>query len=117
MKNIFYLVVLFALLSSVHLYADEKQVPVEGKWGDERVRTLNPEVYINNNVLSIYLADTLKNLAIVVTDSNGSIVYQDIFSNVDSYTYTIWLSEQPCCYKIIITHSIGYLTGTFTVEL
>jgi hypothetical protein len=78
MKNIFYLVVLFTLLFSVHLYADEKQVPVKGKWGDERVRTLipaHPEVYINNNVLSIYLPDALKSLVIVITDSNASIVY------------------------------------------
>jgi hypothetical protein len=97
MKSDFCLAVLFTLLFSVHLYADEKQVPVEGKWGDERVRTSAleyPVVYVTNNVLSIYLSDTLENLAIVILDSNGLVVYQDCISSCgSSYTHMIDLNR------------------------
>ncbi|MDR1201933.1 MAG: DUF3244 domain-containing protein [Tannerellaceae bacterium] len=117
MKNYHYLVVLFAFLFSINVYADEKQISVEGEWGNERVRSSAPErpiVYINNNVLSIYLADALENLAIVIIDSSGLIVYQDcLSSNGDGYTHTIWLSEQSGNYTIELSHSNGVLSGEF----
>jgi hypothetical protein len=117
MKNYHYLVVLFAFLFSVNVYADEKQINVEGEWGNERVRSSvpkHPVAYINNNVLSIYLADTLENLAIVITDSNGSIVYQDcISSNGSEYIHMIDLKLDY--YTIMITHNLGYLNGSFSI--
>jgi hypothetical protein len=119
MKNYYYLVVLFAFLFSVNVYADKKQIDVEGKWGDELIRTSAPEhpvVSIDENLLSIYLADALENLTIVIADSNGFIVYQDCISSTEgAYTYTIWLSEQPGYYTIAITHSLGYLSGSFSI--
>jgi hypothetical protein len=120
MKNYHCLVVLFVFLFSVNVYAGKKQIAVEGEWGDERVRTSAPEhpvVSIDENLLSIYLADALENLTIVITDSNGFIVYQDCISSTEgAYTYTIWLSEQPGYYTIAVTHSLGYLSGMFTFE-
>jgi hypothetical protein len=41
MKNYHYLVVLFVFLFSVKVYADKKQIAVEGEWGDELVHTCN----------------------------------------------------------------------------
>ncbi|MDR1200131.1 MAG: DUF3244 domain-containing protein [Tannerellaceae bacterium] len=115
-----YLVVLFVFLFSVNVYAETKQVDVEGKWGDELIRTSAPElpvVSIDGNLLSIYLADALENLTIVIADSNGFIVYQDcISSNEGGYTYPIWLSKQPGSYTIEISHSYGTLNGMFTVN-
>jgi hypothetical protein len=120
MKTYHYLVVLFAFLFSVNVYADKKQINVEGKWGDGQVRTSAPEhlaVSIDGNLLSIDLVDALENLTIVITDSNGLIVYQDcISSSGGAYTYTIWLSEQPGSYTIEISHSNGTLSGMFTVN-
>jgi hypothetical protein len=118
MKNYYCLSVLFAFLFSVHVYADQNQVEVEGKWGDERVRSSVPEhlvAYINNNVLSIYLVDALENLTIIIIDSNGSIVYQDcISSNGSGYVHTIDLKSG--CYTIMITHHLGYLNGSFNIN-
>jgi hypothetical protein len=114
------MIVLLTLLFSAHVYATkDKNIPVEGEWGNERVRTSAPEhpvVSIDENLLSIYLADALENLTIVIADSNGLIVYQDcISSSGGAYTYTIWLSEQPGYYTISITHSLGYLSGSFNI--
>ncbi|MDR3141188.1 MAG: DUF3244 domain-containing protein [Tannerellaceae bacterium] len=119
MKNSIYVVFLLTLLFSTHAYAVE-QIPVKGEWGDDRIRSSAPErpvVYINNNVLSIYLTDALESLNIVIADSNGLIVYQDcISSNGSGYIHTIGLSEQLGCYTVTITHRYGCLTGLFTIE-
>ncbi|MDR0750798.1 MAG: DUF3244 domain-containing protein [Tannerellaceae bacterium] len=119
MKNYYCFAVLFAFLFSVHVYADGENIPVEGKWEDGRVRSFAPErpvVSINGNVLSVYLADALNNLAIIIADSNGSIVYQDyISSNGSGYIHTIDLNCQPGCYTIMITHSLGCLSGSFSM--
>ena len=108
------LAALFALLFSVHVYADQKQVDIEEEWGDDRVRSFVPErpvVSINNNVLSIYPADALEDLAIVIADGNGSIVYQDcISSNRSGYTHTIDLNGQLRSCTIGLSHSKGVLT-------
>ncbi|MDR1181640.1 MAG: DUF3244 domain-containing protein [Bacteroidales bacterium] len=120
MKNYYCFTVLFAFLFSVNVYADKKQIDVDGEWGDGPVRSSAPEypvVSIDDNVLSIYLADALESLVIVIADSNGFIVYQDcISSNGSGYTYTICLNEQPGCYTVTITHSLGYLDGSFCIE-
>jgi hypothetical protein len=42
MKNSYCVAVLFAFLFPVHVYADQKQIDVEGKWTDERVRSFAP---------------------------------------------------------------------------
>jgi hypothetical protein len=68
------MIALLSLLFSVHVYADEKQVDVEGEWGDEQTRSSAPErpaVSVNGNTLSIYLADALENLTVVIADGNG----------------------------------------------
>lgn len=121
MKKTFYFITLISLLFSVNVYAQKEDVPVDGEWGDERIRSFvpaHPVVYINDNVLSIYMEDALDNLTIVVTDANGNVVYQDcISSNGSNYTHTILLSEQPQTYTITITHFYGYLTGRFSVGL
>jgi hypothetical protein len=121
MKNIISVIILLTLLFSAHVYATkDKNIPVEGTWGDELVRTSAPEhpvVSIDGNLLSIYLADALENLTIVITDSNGLIVYQDcISSSGGAYTYTTWLSEQPGYYTIALTHSLGHLSGSFRID-
>ncbi|MDR1623621.1 MAG: DUF3244 domain-containing protein [Tannerellaceae bacterium] len=120
MKNIISVITLLTFLFSVHVYADGGNIPVEGKWGNERVRSFAPErpvISIDGNVLSIYLADALENLAVVIADSNGLVVYQDcISSNGSGYIHTIWLSGQPGCYTFTITHQYGRLTGMFTIE-
>jgi hypothetical protein len=120
MKNIFCLAALFALFFSVHVYAnDDRNIPVEGEWGDERTRSFVPErpaVSINGNTLSIYLADALENLTVVIADCNGSIVYQDcISSNGSGYTHTIDVSGQPGSYTLVLSHSKGVLSGEFLI--
>ncbi|MDR1181356.1 MAG: DUF3244 domain-containing protein [Bacteroidales bacterium] len=119
MRKSIYFVLLLITLFSTHAYA-EKQIPVTGEWANERIRSFipaHPIVYISNNVLSVCLLDPLENLNIEITDSNGLIVYQDcISSNGSGYTYTIWLNEQPGYYTIAITHSLGYLSGSFSIE-
>jgi hypothetical protein len=119
MKNSIYLVLFLISFFSIHAYAEE-QVPVKGEWENERIRSFIPErpvTYINNNnVLSIYLADALENLTIVITDSNGSIVYQDRLSFYGSgYTHAMNLNDQPDCYIIIISHRSEYLSGSFCI--
>jgi hypothetical protein len=120
MKNYYCLTVLFAFLFSVNVYADKKQIDVEGEWGDERVRSsapARPVVSVDGNVLSIDLADPLENLTVVIADSNGLIVYQDcISSNGSGYTCITGLNEQPGCYTVTITHWYGCLSGMFTIE-
>jgi hypothetical protein len=120
MKNYYCLTVLFAFLFSVNVYADKKQIDVEGEWGDNIIRSSAPEhpvVSIDDNVLSIYLAGALESLVIVIADSNGLIVYQDcISSNGSGYTYAIGLNGLSGCYTITITHSLGYLNGSFCIE-
>lgn len=118
MKRIFCLMALLAILFNVCVQA--RVVENVGTWGNDRIRSYVPAcpvVEINDNVLSIYLADALENLNIVVTDNNGNIVYQDcISSNGNGYTHTIYLDEQPQGYTIEITHFYGHLTGSFNVD-
>jgi hypothetical protein len=121
MRKSIYFVFLLISFFSIHAYAEE-QIPVTGEWDKESERARSfiptrPIVYISNNVLSVYLLDPLENLNLEITDSNGSIVYQDCISSDGSgYTYTIWLNEQPGYYTISITHSLGYLSGSFNIK-
>ncbi|MDH6304561.1 hypothetical protein M2459_001296 [Parabacteroides sp. PF5-5] len=121
MKSFVRVLVLFLMLFPMTLLADEKEkdIPVEGEWGDNRTRSIDPvrpRIYLFDNVLSVYMADPLQNLTIVVSDSNGNIVYQDcISSNAPGYTHPIYLDDQPRDYTIVISHFYGYLTGRFSV--
>jgi hypothetical protein len=121
MKNIISMITLLTLLFSAHVYAiNDKDIPVEGEWGNEQVPSsapARPVVSIDGNVLSIYLADALENLTVVIADSNGSIVYQDcISSNGSDYTCITGLDEQAGSYTITITHCYGCLSGMFTIN-
>ena len=121
MKKILFLLPLLTILFSANVFADgedePEQVPVEGGWGDDRIRTLvptRPVVYINGDVLSIYLADPLADLAVVITDSDGTIVYQgSISSTQPGYTYRITLPDDTeGVYSITLSHQrYGSLTG------
>ena len=117
MKKCIPFIPLFIILSLVNVYADE-QIPVKGEWGKGKIRTLLPPappvVYINENVLSIYLADPLADLAVVITDSDGTIVYQgSISSTQPGYTYIITLpNDTEEAYTITLSHRrYGQLTG------
>jgi len=122
MKKSIFLIALFTILftfSTIHVFAKEKRVIVKGTWSNDRIRTLFPAcpvVYINDDVLSIYLADPLTDLEVVITDSNGTIVYQgSISSTQPGYTYSITLPEDTeGVYTITMSHRrYGLLTGWF----
>jgi hypothetical protein len=116
MRKSIYVVFLLISFISIHAYAKE-QIPVEGEWDNERIRSFipaRPIVYISNNVLSVHLPDPLENLNIEIIDSNGLIVYQDcISSNESGYIHMIDLKSD--CYTIMITHILGYLSGSFSM--
>ena len=117
MKKGIFLFVLFSIFSTTLVFAEEKDVPLKGGWGKGKIRTLipaPPAVYINENVLSIYLADPLDDLKVVITDSDGNIVYQDTISGTQpGHTITLQEIGQEE-YTITLTHNLyGYLTGWF----
>ena len=120
MKNIIYSISLLAIFfSTINVYAAENEIPVGGTWGNERTRSsvpTRPMITIDGTILSIYLADALENLDVVITKSNGAIVYQDCISSYGGgYTHTIELSGQPECYMITLTHRLGCINGGFCV--
>lgn len=117
MKKIVNLIVLLSFFVSVNVYAKEK-IPVKGDWGNEKKRPLTsacPVVYIDGNVLSIYLEDALLDLTVIITDNNGNIVYQNCISTTNNYeTCYILLPSNVNSFQIqLIHHTYGYLIGYY----
>lgn len=93
-------------------------VHVKGKWGDDRIRTVFPEVpqaFIDGNVLSVYCADALSDLTITVTDTEGNIILKESVTVFSGGTVSFVLDETPGTYQILLNHEYGYLLGEFVL--
>lgn len=117
-SNVIFLITLFIIFPAVHLCASGCHLPTKGDWTKIRTRSAIPSrpiVYVNDDVLSIYLEDALTALTVVITDNNGRIVYQDCISSYQpGYTHIIVLADRPEGeWTITLSHRYGELTGEF----
>ena len=77
---LFILVVVFWSTCPEFVFGSDRTINIKGKWGDDRIRTIFPqvpEVSIDENVLSVYCADTLSDLTITVTDGDGIVILKE----------------------------------------
>ena len=91
-------------------------VHVEGRWGDDRIRTIFPkvpEVSIDGSVLSIYSADSLSDLTITVVDAEGKVILEECITISSGETVNFTLGEITGMYQVRLIHKYGYLQGDF----
>jgi len=107
-----------SLLSLLSIWGNP--VPIKGSWDKSGPRSIiqvpaPPTASIEGGELAICLTDALSDLMITVTDSNGSVVYQEVVSGKSGYTLMIPLSSGS--YTLTLEHrEYGVLSGEFIVE-
>lgn len=95
------------------------RVNTTGKWGDNIIRTIfpkAPEVSVEGNVLSVYCADALADLTVVVVDSEGKVVMEESVTVSSGETKDITLDATAGTYKVILKHTYGNLQGEFVLN-
>lgn len=122
MKRIGILLFVCSFLLSIptHILAKDN-IPLTGTWADIDLRSLKPappQVDLEGNVLTITLPSPLANLNVVITDSEGNIVYQDSLSTLTpGAIFDVILPDVPESYQITFSHlRWGKLGGVFEIE-
>ena len=109
------LCLLLIMFVTINLFANN--VPTNGEWKDGIVKrsliSTRPIIYANENIISIYLAEALTDLVVVITDQKGRVIYQEnITTNQPYETFTIILPNKVTDTCIItLLHQYGYLIG------
>lgn len=101
------------------LWADP--VDTSGRWDKTGLRSsipAAPEANIEGNTLSIYFADVLSGVTLIIMDAGGTPIHQEVISSYNSdYTYDVPWAGVPGSYQLLMTHaSYGYLGGAFTIQ-
>lgn len=96
-------------------------IPTEGEWSKTGLRSsipAPPEANIDGNTLSIYFADVLTGVTLIIMDASGTPVHQEVISSYNSdYTYDVPWTGIPGNYQLLMTHaSYGYMGGAFTIQ-
>lgn len=110
-------VLLFLSLCPQNIFAD--RVHVKGGWGDNIIRSIvpkAPEVHLNENILSVYTADALSDLIIKIVDVDGVVIWEEHASTFSGESIAITLDKELGCYKVVLVHAYGCLSGEFTLE-
>jgi hypothetical protein len=95
-------------------------VLIEGRWDKTDLRSFSPipfTVEKENNVLYIYSNTAISNVYIYITSAEGDVFYEETYTFAAFETIAFPLNGLPTgCYTIMITHSYGYLSGSFCIE-
>lgn len=119
-REIFFYIMMgvFLAIPCIYVYGDD--IPTKGEWNKERYRSLGalpPTVSIEGNVLSVTFTDALENLNVRITDAAGMILYEDVISGNAGDVFEIPLTVTgQGCYRVLLTHKLGWLMGDFLVS-
>lgn len=116
MKNNWILILTILVTGMFPKIALSDSVHVKGRWGGNIIRTIvpqEPRVSLDGNVLSVYCADALSNLTIVVIDAESHIIMEECVVIYSGETIHFVLDEAVGVYNVYLNHEYGYLMGDF----
>lgn len=92
----------------------------KGHWGDEDIRSFvpaPPKAYVEEGEsISLNFITPISDLKVTVTDSAGTIVYEEVVSVSAPQSYLINLSSLGNGdYTLTVSHQHGVLYGSFTL--
>lgn len=118
MKNYCILISTILMMGIFPQIALGKRIHVEGRWGDNIIRTIfpkTPEVSVNGSVLSIYCPDAISDLTIEVVSADGNVILKESITISSGETVHFTLSEITGTYQVRLNHEYGYLVGDFAM--
>lgn len=118
MKNYCILILTILTMGMLPQIALGGRIHVEGRWGDNIIRTIfpeEPEVSVDGSVLSVYCPDTISNLMIEVISVEGNVIIKESVTISSGETVRFTLSEITGTYQVRLNHEYGYLVGDFAM--
>lgn len=118
MKNYWILILTILMMGMFPQMVLSDSVHVKGRWGDDRIRTIFPqvpEVSIDGSVLSIYSADSLSDLTVTVVDAEGKVIFEECVTISSGKVVSFTLDGTAGVYQIRLNHEYGYLLGDFVM--
>ncbi|MDH6533773.1 DUF3244 domain-containing protein [Parabacteroides sp. 52] len=116
--SLFLFILFISLFTNQSVLADK--IPVTGQWNEKDIRSFSstpPEVYLENNQLSVNFPNLLFNLTVTIQDVEGNTIFSDCISACSrQYSYVLPVSLDKGTYTIIISHALGKLSGPFEIE-
>lgn len=114
------LIVFMCSVFCVQAASERDEFLEKGHWGDEDIRSFvpaPPKAYQEEGKsISLNFITPISDLKVVVTDSTGAIVYEEIVSVSAPQSYLINLSSlDNGDYTLTISHKCGVLSGSFTL--